>query len=204
MQAKELLQEVSSSPWSTCSVPTSTRTVCPLCLSHPCQDALTLRLPILWTCSLLEGGHLHQRAVQSYLTAFLFFACKFVCTVCVCVCCCCSKTSYTSEQSGDLNRAKLWGGKEIPRQNYISKVDEVCKAPKKQGQPGHYSVFLLQEGANSPCTVMLQLRAEEKGMVAEPDCLQEAVCEGGAAGRAHRCLEKGLEEAWLQVPSRCL
>ena len=92
-------------------------------------------LPILWTRGLLEGGHLHQQTMQCYLAAFFVF-CLQVCVYSLCVCVSAfvavlSKISYTSEQSGDLNRAKLWGGKEVPRETYIWKVDEVCKGTKK-------------------------------------------------------------------------
>ena len=45
-----------------------------------------------------------------------------------------TKISYTAEKSGDLNRAKLWGGQEVPREEYVAKADEVRKRinkPKK-------------------------------------------------------------------------
>ena len=42
-----------------------------------------------------------------------------------------TKISYTAEKSVDLNRAKLWGGKEMSRDEYVRKVDEVRKRVNK-------------------------------------------------------------------------
>ena len=71
---------------------------------------------------------------------------------------CSTKISYTAEKSGDLNRAKLWGGQEVPREEYVAKVDEVRKRinkpKKKQGQLGSSLFFVPQEGASSPCRVL--------------------------------------------------
>ena len=71
---------------------------------------------------------------------------------------CSTKISYTAEKSGDLNRAKLWGGQEVPREEYVAKVDEVRKRinkPKKnKGSLVQVYFFVPQEGASSPCRVL--------------------------------------------------
>ena len=62
---------------------------------------------------------------------------------------CSTKISYTAEKSGDLNRAKLWGGQEVPREEYVAKVDEVRKRinkPKKKRAAWFKFIFCASGG----------------------------------------------------------
>ena len=99
-----------------------------------------------------SGVCINEREVQSCLAAFNML---FFCPFCVSIFWS-TKISYTAEKSGDLNRAKLWGGKEVPRDEYVHKVEEVRKRinkPKKVRAAWSKFIFLTQAGASSPCTV---------------------------------------------------
>ena len=90
-----------------------------------------------------SGICINERCRVAWLH-LVFFVCFFFCVSLFCS----TKISYTAEKSGDLNRAKLWGGQEVPREEYVAKVQ------KKQGQLGSSLFFVPQEGASSPCRVL--------------------------------------------------